>query len=75
MGCYQALRTLDDERRAAVAVDEKLRKLKQAFGVRQVPLTMSDRVELSDALLAYLDSLPHTPASQSIEARWIPKAS
>lgn len=75
MGCYQLLRTMDDERRAAGAHDEKLKALKQSFGRSPVSVSMSDRVELADRLLDYLDGLPHTPASQSIEARWFPKAS
>ncbi len=72
MGCYRLLRSLLEERRTTGLSDEKLKTLTHAFGSSPVSATMTDRVELSDRLLSWLDSLPHTPASQQVEERGWP---
>ena len=72
MGCYRLLRTLLEDRRTAGAHDDTLKHLTHAFGSSPISATMTDRVELSDRLLAWLDALPHTPASKQVEERGWP---
>ena len=75
MGCYRLLRTMLEERRNSGSHDDRLKQLTHAFGSSPVSTAMTDRMELADRLLEYLDTLPHTAASEAVAANGLPKAS
>ncbi|HEY2805854.1 MAG TPA: hypothetical protein VGI92_08350 [Gemmatimonadales bacterium] len=72
-GVHELLRTVDYHRRDNGGADETLRVLRNRFERVSEPATV--RAELADLLLDHLDALPHTPASMTVESRWLPLAS